>query len=159
MITDRTAQDVADATTLKSRGAPFTDEEAAKLERGTLTQSTVNRIESKEAEIYAKWVDVLGYPAGGAIETKTWAGTEFYRASDFARIANNAMALRNWFVVFVDTPLTVSTTSYTYENLNNIERILSDLDEWADGGISAIQRCGATTSGARNILPLGRKTA
>lgn len=149
MIFDRTIDDVNTAieilNSLKNGGyfPGLTASEKETLERGTLSLSTLNRIEDKMKELKTEFGD-MGYFVG--LETKHWSNGDIFKTEDFARILNNIKALRMVFYVKPDTPDTPKAR-YHFDNLNKIEKILHDLESMIDVVIMYAPQCGNTYCG------------
>lgn len=128
MIFDRTKSDVDMAIKIREEKVknfiPLTNEELNILERGMVTNSTLNRIEAQQWQLKNK-LNSMGY-WNTPILTETWDTSKIFRERDFMMMVQNTMILRNAFFAFDDTPKSVNL-SYSYQNLNNLERILHDL--------------------------------
>ena len=133
MIYDRTQLDVDEAKRIKldkyQKGFPLTDEEEEILERGFLTQTTLNRIENEEKRLF----DVLkekGY-LSGEITSVEWTDHEIFGSSDFERILDNLGTLLG-AVSNLGYSAEMPIISYHFENINAIEKILNDIAEMID---------------------------
>lgn len=128
MIFDRTKSDVDMAIKIREEKVknfiPLTNEERNILERGMVTNSTLNRIEAQHRQLKTK-LNSMGY-WNTPILTETWDTSKIFRERDFMMMVKDTMILRNAFLAFEDTPKSVNL-SYSYQNLNNLERILHDL--------------------------------
>lgn len=130
MIIDRTIADItASKKIIEEKVKNFlelSDWDLETLERGAFSVSTINRIEEKQKELYDFFTSSLYL--GRDINTRNWEeNQEIFKQADMERIIKNNEALRDMFFVYSSTPKEANT-SYTYENLNNIERLLFDLD-------------------------------
>ena len=133
MVTDRTQTDVDNAKVIISSikaGVTPTEAQKATLERGTLTITVINRIESAEADLKDLF-DGYGINAG-EITTKAWTSEEIFDADAYGRILDNLRAFKNAFCVFPSTPA-IPSPDYHYAVINNIEKILEDLYTLIDG--------------------------
>lgn len=142
LITDRTQADVDSAIEIingkvkKKQALSTSDIET--LERGTITINTLNRIEEKQAELKVLF-DSQGYYTP-FIVNKHWTDDDIFGEGDFQRIINNTYLLRNAFYVYMTTPKTVSM-NYTYKNMNDLERILFDLNRMMDYVVFNYKQC------------------
>lgn len=130
MVIDRTIEDVISAKKIiEEKVKNFLElsaEDLEVLERGTFSVSTINRIEEKQKELYDFFTSSLYL--GGDVNTRNWEeNQEIFKQADMERIVKNNETLRDMFFVYSSTPKEANA-SYTYENLNNIERLLFDLD-------------------------------
>ena len=148
MITDRTQEDVDSAKNIiDSKVKLFlelTDEDLKTLERGTIGIGTINRIESKQEELKNK-MESNGYFVEN-IETKTWVYGDIFDETDFLLLINNTALLRDALFTYSDSPLNVYL-SYDYENINNLEKILVDMESILDYMIANFRECGTFYSG------------
>ena len=103
---------------------PLTNEELNILERGMVTNSTLNRIEAQQRQLKTN-LNSMGY-WNTPILTETWDTSKIFCERDFMMMVQDTMILRNAFLAFDDTPKSLNL-SYSYQNLNNLERILHDL--------------------------------
>lgn len=147
MIFDRTAEDVEQARTLRAKlgnGETLTESEYTTLERGTMTLTTLNRIDGKTDEIN-ELLTAMGY-YGANIVTKTWTKEDIFNSDNFKQIIKNLVSLRNAFYVYSDTPITPEA-QYHYEAINKIEKILYDLREMVDDVKGNYRICGTFECG------------
>lgn len=148
MITDRTKADVDSAKEIiDSKVKLFlelTDSELQTLERGTIGIGTINRIGSKQEELKNK-METYGYFVEN-IETKIWNYNDIFGEIDFSQLINNTILLRDAFFTYLDTPANVYL-SYDYENINNLEKILVDMENILDYMIANFRECGTFYSG------------
>lgn len=148
MIFDRTQTDIDTALTLIARlqrGEALTDEEIAKVERGTLTINTLNRIESTCADLKTLLANI-GYYSGEQT-TKQWQYSEYFKQRDFDRIAENVLALKNAFFAYATTPKAVESNYLKYQTINDVEHILNDLYLMIDDVKSYFRQCGTFECG------------
>lgn len=148
MITDRTQEDVNAAISIRGKKVKtfeeLTESEIETLEKGTITINTLNRIETKQAELK----DLLNYMGywNTPITNKLWDYTQIFNADEFQRIIDNLNVLREAFFVYTDTPNT-PPISYHYESINALEKILFDLDVMINDVKSNYRECGTFESG------------
>jgi hypothetical protein len=119
-------------------------DDLAVLERGTVTASTLNRIENKERELQDKLFEM--YYFSPIFTSKNWEIGNIFKENEFKRIIENLHALRDSFFLYRMTPSELGI-SYDFENLNNIERNLYDLERMSDFVISNCKECGTFESG------------
>ena len=148
MITDRTKADVDSAKEIiDSKVKLFlelTDEDLQILERGTIGIGTINRISNKQISLKNK-MERNGYFVK-TISTKTWDYNDIFGENDFFQLINNTVLLREAFFTYSDTPANVYL-SYDYENINNLEKILVDIEKILDYMIANFRECGTFYSG------------
>lgn len=143
MIFDRTENDIAEAKKIiLSKVNSFdelTQDEIDILERGIITQNTINRIEQKEIELYDLFAKA-GYYAP-TIENKLWNNEkDFFKATDLERIINNGEVLREAFFVYSTTP-EKANVKYDFSNINAIEKLLYDLQSMLEYVIANYREC------------------
>lgn len=147
MIFDRTAEDINNARELRARlesGETLTESEYDTLERGTMTLTTLNRIDGKTAEIN-ELLTAAGYH-GANIITKTWVKEDLFNSGNFEQIIKNLVSLKNAFYVYSDTP-SMPEAQYHYEAVNKIEKILYDLHRMVDDVKENYRICGTFECG------------
>lgn len=148
MITDRTKADVDSAKEIiDSKVKLFlelTDSELQTLERGTIGIGTINRISTKQISLKNK-MESNGYFVKN-INTKIWDYNDIFGENDFLQLINNTVLLRDAFFTYLDTPANVYL-SYDYENINNLEKILVDIEKILDYMIANFRECGTFYSG------------
>lgn len=148
MITDRTKADVDSAKEIiDSKVKLFlelTDEDLQIIERGTIGIGTINRISTKQISLKNK-MESNGYFVKN-INTKIWDYNDIFSEIDFLQLINNTILLRDAFFTYSDTPANVYL-SYDYENINNLEKILVDIEKILDYMIANFRECGTFYSG------------
>lgn len=154
MITNRTEQDVIDAKTLimekVQNFVTLTAAEKNTLERGTLTLTTINRIESKAAELIAA-IKKYCYSCGGGEARTAWTKDDVFTSEDFKRILEYTESMRSGFFIKNDTPETPDTL-LKWDSLNSEEQILSDLAYMVDDIKKHFRQCGTFECGEVNNL-------
>ena len=144
MIFNRTISDVSNAKEIiKNKIQLFlavTNDEIEILEKGTLTINTLNRIEEKQKEL-SESLKKIGY-FGNQIITKSWSIEDKFYLDDLRRIISNNEILRDSFYVYYDTPESPSA-EYYYTNINDIEKILYDIEQTISDVISLYKFCGS----------------
>ena len=151
MIFDRTQNDVDTAVILITEkvqtGAELTEQETDILEKGTLTINTLNRIENKTAELKALFDDI-GYFAGN-VNTRIWEYSQIFGIEDFEIILANLDVLRRAYYIYKETP-DIPRARYHFQNINDIEKILSDLETMYRDMKSYVRECGTFECGEEN---------
>lgn len=147
MIFDRTISDVKQAESIRKnkvqKGLTLSEQEKEILKRGTLSFSTLNRIEYKQAEL-SSIMRGMGYYV--VINNKEWSRNSIFTDADLIRIVENNKALRNAFYTYADTPLN-AVARYHYEEFNSLEKILYDLENMIDYTQNHYRRCGTFECG------------
>lgn len=148
MIFDRTQIDINAALSIREdkikQFKTLTDVEVETLERGTMTINTLNRIEEKQMEL-RNLFNEMGY-WNTQIANKLWNYTQVFDETEFRRIIDNLVILRNAFFTYKDTPKTPNV-SYHYEDVNSLEKILHDLDVMINDVKSNYKQCGTFECG------------
>lgn len=149
MIFDRTQNDVDTAIVLRREKVQtfqeLTESEIAILEKGTLTINTLNRIESKQDELKNLFND-MGY-WNTPISTRQWAYTDIFKGTQFDRILYNLEILREAFFVYKNTPNMPDDNYRKYQTINDVEKILYDLDVMINDVKSNYKECGSFECG------------
>lgn len=142
MIYNRTISDVRYAEEIRrnkvQKGIALTDAEKSALERGTLSLSTINRIELKQEEL-ANILNDMGYTV--QCVNHIWDDAGIFKESDFGRVVDNNAKLRKAFYVYKNTPAD-AVPIYRYDQINALEHILHDLEEMINYTKSHYRRCG-----------------
>lgn len=149
MIFDRTQEDVDTAIILRREKVQtfqrLTESEIATLEKGTLTINTLNRIESKQEELKNLFNDI-GY-WNTPISTRQWAYADIFEGTQFDRILNNLEILIKAFFIYKDTPNVPDNNYRKYQTINDVEKIIYDLDVMINDVKSRYKRCGTFRCG------------
>lgn len=143
MVFDRTAEDVELSKKIidekiKKR-IDLTEDDLYILSRGSMTIETLNRIENKQNEL-KNFFNSIGY-WNVQIKNKHWSHDEIFDISSFKRILENTETLKKSFFTFNSTPKT-PTAKYHFSNLNDLEKILYDLEEMVMDVRSNYRECG-----------------
>lgn len=148
MITNRTQYDVDTAILIRNtkvkKFEELTENDINYLERGTLTINTLNRIEAKQEELKNLFND-MGY-WNTPIVNKVWNYTQIFDIDEFNRIVENVNILRKAFFTYKNTPNTPTARCH-FENINDLEKILNDLDVMINDVKSRYKRCGTFRCG------------
>ena len=151
MIYDRTEADVLSAKQIIENKVKFfldlTEQELETLSRGTITTETLNRIEEKQKELHGLFKDALYF--GEDMDSKTWEeNKEIFKDADMEIIVKNGEILRKMFFVYSSTPQKANV-NYTYQNLNDIERLLFDLYSMYSFMVDNLKECDTFWCGER----------
>lgn len=151
MIFDRTQNDVDTAILLRDtkvkKFEALTESEITTLEKGTLTINTLNRIETKQEELKNLFND-MGY-WNTPTTNKLWSENDIFNIDEFRRIIDNTNVLREAFFIYTDTPNTPPTSFY-WNDINALEKILFDLDVMINDVKSHYRECGTFECGEEN---------
>lgn len=149
MITNRTQYDVDTAMLLRNtkvnKFETLTESEIETLERGTLTINTLNRIEAKQEELKNLFND-MGY-WNKPITNKVWDSSGIFKGEEFDRILHNIEILRKAFFVYKDTPDIPDNNYRKYQTINDVEKIIDDLDVMINDVKSHYRECGTFECG------------
>lgn len=134
LITDRTDADVTRVETLNDAG--FKDWTAAEVAeylsdlKGAYNASDLNRVESAVQYVLDRF-RANGYDDLYPVIKTDWVITEFMNVSETERYLQNIRDLRRQFVQPDGTPeVPDDMDNFTFEEANDIERILVIIDEY-----------------------------
>lgn len=157
-ITNRTIDDVKRWKTLRDKGwHRMTDGERREwmgeiettpaATRGMYTHNDLNRMEKAIEAISLRFKEA-GYDTP-ELNTKTdWTYRDTVTKTDMERCLQNVLTLRDFFIIFPDTPNVPSIdVRLNYELANDIEKILKDVYSIADGIVRARYYAGEIVSG------------
>lgn len=148
MIFDRTAEMVENAIKIREdkikKGEQLTDEDILVIERGFINVDTINRIESKQAEL-KQLFNNMGY-YNTPVVSKSWRYGDYFLKSDLQRIVSNNEILKSAYFVFSTTPKSARARPH-FQDFNNIEKSLYDLEIMANDMISRFRMCGTFNCG------------
>lgn len=148
MIYDRTAFDVEEAKRIRleviQKGVSPNETEIQYLERGMMTVNCLNRIEEKIVEL-KNIFNSIGY-WNNDIKEKHWDVTEIFNKEDFESIISKVDTIKKSFLVYSTTP-SIPISMYHYKNINDIEKILHDLDVMINDIKSNYLECGNAETG------------
>ena len=149
MIYDRTQGDIESALSLRMKKVQtfqeLSEAEIEILERGFLTINTLNRIESKQDEL-KNLFNEIGY-WNTPISTRQWAYTDIFKGTQFDRILYNLDVLTEAFFTYRDTPNIPDNNYRKYQTINDVEKILYDLDIMINDVKSHYRECGTFECG------------
>ena len=151
LIYDRTESDVNAAEDIRAKyqaladWSGLTDEEISQLERGMLTNVTLNRVEAAVKQLAAE-LNAAGYTV--EILPQTFAETDIIRLSQWRQYLANVQALRDAYYTLAETgQLPDAEDRLDYISANNIEKILADIDLLIGWMKSSYRRCGTFQAG------------
>lgn len=148
LVFNRTQKDVDEARHIRrdyiQKGLAINEEQREKLERGTITVNTLNRIETAQEEL-SNMLNSMGYYGCNA-QNQKWDEYDIFQKKDFSRILKNLEMLKNSFFWFWHTP-DVPELKYYYRNVNDIEKIMYDLFDMADQLKQRYRICGTFSCG------------
>ena len=149
MIFDRTQNDVDTAIVLRREKVQtfqeLTEAEIEILEKGLLTIKTLNRIEDKQEEL-KNILKEIGYFNINTNNT-SWGYLDIFTQKDFDRILENLSSLVDGFFVYKNTPKIPEKNYRKYQVINDVEKILQDIDVMINDVKSHYRECGAFESG------------
>ena len=133
LITDRVQADVDRVATLTARVSAGTATEAEQTEwasdlKGAYNASDLNRVGAAVAYVAGR---LNGYGYAVTVNPKQdWTGSDIPTAGQMAAYLRDVAALRGAIAVMASTPPTPdSANNLTWQEANNIEQILLDVDE------------------------------
>lgn len=133
LITDRTQADVDRVAALAGRVSAGTATDAERTEwssdlKGAYNASDLNRVGAAVAYV-AGWLNVYGY-AVTVTAKQDWTGSDIPTAGQMAAYLRDVAALRGAIAVMASTPPTPdNANNLTWQEANDIEKILVDVDE------------------------------
>lgn len=145
MITDRTQNDVALAETLRLKiqsGATLTTVEANQFERGSCTNTMLNRIESAKNTLKTT-MNANGYYF--PMTYKQWSVTDLFDFNAYTAFMKDIKTLRSQFYM----PNTPNAPDYLYgfREANAAEQIFVDVENYLSDMISNYRECGTFQCG------------
>lgn len=147
LIFNRTADDVKRAIQIRKdklqKGLTLTNYDISILDRGCVTYTTLNRIESQQ-DFLKKELYEMGYMVNTS--NRLWGKEDIFYDGDFQRIVENNAKLRDAFYVYSNTPKN-AIARYRYDEFNSLECILYDLERMIEYTKSQYRRCGAYNCG------------
>nr|DAT18869.1 MAG TPA: hypothetical protein [Caudoviricetes sp.] len=133
LITNRTQADVDRVATLTARVSAGTATDAEKTEwasdlKGAYNASDLNRVGGAVAYVAER---LNGYGYAVTVNPKQdWTGSDIPTAGQMATYLQDVAALRGAIAVMASTPPTPDSASgLTWQEVNDIEKILLDVDE------------------------------
>lgn len=157
-ITDRTASDVERWRELRDKGwSGMTDAEQLEwlgeiettpaATKGMYTHNDLNRVERAVDTVIARFREA-GYEPPELMTKTDWTYTDTFSVTDMQRYLSNVAALRNFLVVYRNTPKVPDTNvNLNYRLANDIEKILSDVYSIATNIIESRYYSGEIISG------------
>lgn len=132
LITDRTEADKAYWVKLRDKGwAAMTEAEKSAWRsplKGGYNYTDMNRVESA-VQYLSRRMRELGYLVSPTTKT-TWSMSDIPTRADMDRYFGNVARLRSLLTVYKTTPLPTTTNKrFTYQDANDLEKILIDIDE------------------------------
>lgn len=147
MIIDRTMSDVNNAKLLRLKiqsGQSLTESEQSAFERGACTITMLNRIENVQKTL-AELLNKYAYRV--SVSTKTdWGYSDIFDNANYNRILNNLNVLKSAYYTYSSTPDTPGYI-FGYEEANDIEKILSDIDGMITSMKNNFRECGTFNCG------------
>lgn len=156
LITNRLAADVNTAKTLTNKIkngetlSPTEEELVRNGLKGTYYFKDLNRVESACEDIMNRLKNNAYYVN---IQTKIdWNNEDILSIEELNRIKNNLETLKNAYYVLKTTPTTDTTKkTINYKDANDMEKILSDINQLILSMQRNIIRCGVATSGQKRL--------
>lgn len=149
MIFDRTQNDVNAAIHIREEKVQkfqeLSEEEIQTLEKGTLTINSLNRIEEKQEELKNLFEENFYFVED--IKNKSWGYSDFFLQEDFDRILSNLEKLVKAYFVYANTPKIPDSNYRKYQTINDVEKILYDLEVMIIDVKSNYRECGTFECG------------
>jgi len=153
LVTDRTAADLARWLDLRNKGyAKMTEAERAEWDAGNMkgayNVSDLNRVGAALNYLRDRLAEA-SYLSQVAFVAKTdWTATDVPTASDLFSYLRYVSIIREALAQYATTPATPSYTGgLDYQEANDIERILLDVDMLINNMLAARYYCGELYSG------------
>lgn len=156
LIYDRTTEDVSAASSIRAKyqalrdWSGLTEAEITQLERGMLTNVTLNRV-ANTVSMLASALNAAGY----TVETtsQSFSETDRLKRSKYSVYLANVQAIRDAIAVRVSTPeLPASDAKLDFTDANDIEQILADVFRLCEWMTYSRKYCGTFAAG-QTILP------
>ena len=148
MIYDRTQKDIDNALAARHKiqiGEEISEDDILALERGTFSVTSINRIETAQSNLHNAFIS-SGYICQ-QITNKVWEeNEEIFTIEDLNRIIQNDDVLKRAFYPLSDTPK-IPNAVYHFNSINDIEKILYDLDRNYQYMVSNWRECGTFECG------------
>lgn len=147
LITDRTEEDVERAAELSAKGIgsmePGELAEFLSGMKGAYNATDLNRVEAATVYVAER---LRGYGYAVTLQTgRTWADSDIPTPAMLAPYLSNVAALMDALSVFETTPRVLpDMENFTWQEANNIEKILLDIERLLTLMAQSFQRCGAT---------------
>lgn len=153
LITDRTAADVSHWLTLRNKGySRMTEAERAEWDAGNMkgayNVSDLNRVGEALNYLRGRLADA-SYMSRSAFVAKTdWTPADIPKAKDISRYLGYVSAIREALAQHATTPAAPAYTGgLDYNEANNIEKILIDVDRLITNMLAARYYCGELYGG------------
>ena len=148
LITDRTNVDVLNFIVYRNilgNGGSVTEEQLNTMLRGSLNIYTLNRIEGKMFELQTR-LNKYTYMVS-SIETKSWNKNDIFEHDvEIVRWQRNLDSLVKAYYKYFDTPNPPNSV-YNFQGINDVEKILYDVENILNNMISRFRRCGTFRCG------------
>jgi hypothetical protein len=150
LVTDRTAADLARWLELRNKGyAKMTEAERAEWGagmKGAYNASDLNRV--GEAMNYIRDRLVAAHYSCEVVSKTDWTAADIPTAADLTAYLDKVACIREALAQFATTPATPTYTGgLDYQEANDIEQILIDIDKLVSNMLAARNFCGELYSG------------
>lgn len=154
LITDRTAADVARAEELSAKGiSGMTPAELAEYlagMKGAYNAADLNRV-NEAMEYLAERFRGYGYTGLTLRCVPVWTVTGIPTAAQMGDYLANLAALRGVLAV-ITAPVPADMDGLTWQEANDIERILKDIDQILTNAAAAFRHCNASVCGMGGLI-------
>lgn len=160
LIYDRTTEDVSAASSIRAKyqalrdWSGLTEAEITQLERGMLTNVTLNRV-ANTVSMLASALNTAGY----TVETtsQSFSETDRLKRSKYSVYLANVQTLRDAYYTLEETgALPKPEEKLGYQGANTIEKVLADIDLLLEGMLTMYRRAGTFTSGGNHLRQMIR---
>lgn len=160
LIYDRTQTDVNAAGSIRAKyqalrdWSGLTEAEITQLERGTLTNVTLNRV-ANAVSMLASALNAAGY----TVETtsQSFSETDRLKRLKYSVYLANVQTLRDAYYTLAETgELPAPEDKLKYTGANTIEKVLADIDLLLDGMKSIYRRAGTFSAGGNYVRQMIR---
>lgn len=98
--------------------------------KGMYTHNDLNRVESAVEVIVGRLIEA-GFLTRPLVVKTDWSYGDVLTKEDMSRYLSNIATLRTKAVVYPNTPIAPNVNrTFNYNAANDIEKILSDIDDW-----------------------------
>nr|DAR00820.1 MAG TPA: hypothetical protein [Caudoviricetes sp.] len=160
LIYDRTQTDVNAAGSIRAKyqalrdWSGLTEAEITQLERGTLTNVTLNRV-ANAVSMLAPALNAAGYTVEAT--SQSFSETDRLKRSKYSVYLANVQTLRDAYYTLAETrELPAPEDKLKYTGANTIEKVLADIDLLLDGMKSIYRRAGTFTAGGNYVRQMIR---
>lgn len=153
LITDRTANDVSYAQSMKGKKwADLTSEQKAEYLlglKGAYSYTDFNRVENAVTYL-SELLKTYGYPNSVNVKTN-WTSEDMQKVSEIQRYIDNIAELKNKYYTSVEGTMPTTATWLTVEGANYLEKLLANIEEIIINMTQNFIHCGVANCGQSRL--------